>query len=527
MGGNQMDDGGARAKTGSALTGRLETLAPGQPIVFGGDRVAYVSDALAAAFQPGDRLLTDPHSGALLHAPAADHQIAAVAVSRAQAAFAAMGQISDEAVTAFFEAFAERLGDDACWDGIVQANARDVTAAQGRGRSVTRLKVSEAMRRDMIAGLRAWRDAPAGRGRVIERIEHPGWSVEQITAPLGVVGFVFEGRPNVFADATGVLRTGNTVVFRIGSDALGTARAIVRLALDPALKAAGLPPGAAVLVDSAAHAAGWALFADPRLALAVARGSGPAVAQLGAVARAAGTPVSLHGTGGAWMVAAETADPDRFFAAAYHSLDRKVCNTLNVCCIVRDRAAALVPVFLDALIQAGQRRKGWKLHVSEADLDLLPAAIRHARGVVVRADGACEEPLVEPLADADLGREWEWEETPEVTLKIVASVDEAVALFNALSPRFAASLIAEDPAAQARFDAMIDAPFTGDGFTRWVDGQYALNRPELGLSNWEHGRLFARGGVLAGDGVFTVRSRVRQADLDLDRAGAPTPPRKA
>ena len=57
----------------------------------------------------------------------------------------------------------------------------------------------------------------------------------------------------------------------------------------------------------------------------------------------------------------------------------------------------------------------------------------------------------------------------------------------------------------------------GDGFTRWIDGQYALNRPELGLSNWENGRLFARGGVLAGDGVFTIRARVRQSDRNLDR----------
>jgi glutamate-5-semialdehyde dehydrogenase len=59
-----------------------------------------------------------------------------------------------------------------------------------------------------------------------------------------------------------------------------------------------------------------------------------------------------------------------------------------------------------------------------------------------------------------------------------------------------------------------------------VDGQYALSKPELGLSNWAEGRLFARGGVLSGDGVFTVRTRVRQSDPHLDRAGAPTPPRK-
>jgi len=95
-----------------------------------------------------------------------------------------------------------------------------------------------------------------------------------------------------------------------------------------------------------------------------------------------------------------------------------------------------------------------------------------------------------------------------------------------VSPRFDVSLIAEDPAAQARFYEQVDAPFVGDGFTRWVDGQYALNKPELGLSNWQNGRLFARGGVLAGDGVFTVRARVAQADPHLDRGGAATPPRR-
>ena len=172
--------------------------------------------------------------------------------------------------------------------------------------------------------------------RVIDTRSHQGWDVDVRRAPLGVVGFVFEGRPNVFADAAGVVRTGNTAVFRIGSDALGTARAIVEHALDPALAASGLPSGTLVLVDSAERSAGWALFADRRLALAVARGSGPAVAQLGAVARQAGVAVSLHGTGGAWLVAGETADPDRLHHTLVNSLDRKVCNTVNVCCVPRD-----------------------------------------------------------------------------------------------------------------------------------------------------------------------------------------------
>jgi len=93
-----------------------------------------------------------------------------------------------------------------------------------------------------------------------------------------------------------------------------------------------------------------------------------------------------------------------------------------------------------------------------------------------------------------------------------------VRLFNRYSPQFVASLVAEDPEAQARFYDGVNAPFVGDGFTRWVDGQYAFRRPELGLSNWEAGRLFARGGVLSGDSVYSVRARVRQVDVTLNRS---------
>ena len=496
----------------------LDQLTPGMAIPYGGDRVARVPAELAARFHAGDRLVVVQETGALLHVPAAQHAAAATAVERAARAFQAMGFVSDDQVSAFFEAFAARLEAGELWSVIAAANAADVEVARTRGRSTTRLEVSEAMRRDMITGLRGWRDAPSGRGRVLESQAHQGWSVEQVVAPLGVVGFVFEGRPNVFADATGVLRGGNTVVFRIGSDALGTARAIVEHALDPAIAEAGLPPGAASLLDQADHAAGWALFSDRRLALAVARGSGPAVGQLGAVARQSGLPVSLHGTGGAWIVADASADAARFAAVVENSLDRKVCNTLNVCCIVRERANEFVPLFLTALREAGDRRgHNCKLHIVRGDEAYLPADWRQARARVRRAQGDAEEALVDVLELEDLAREWEWEETPEVSLKIVDSVDEAVALFNRYSPQFDASLIAEDPLAHQRFFEGVNAPFVGDGFTRWVDGQYAFDRPELGLSNWEHGRLFARGGVLAGDSVFTVRTRARQSSPALRR----------
>jgi glutamate-5-semialdehyde dehydrogenase len=496
--------------------GTLGQVMAGMPLVYGGNRVATVSDAVALAFRPGDRLVVVESTGDVLHIPAAEHAVAAEAVGRASAAFARMGAVSDTAVTAFYEAFARRLEDAASWTPIAIANAEDVARAQARGRSTTRLAASEQMRRDMVEGLRAWRDAPARRGQVLERVEHEGWTVEQVVAPLGVVGFVFEGRPNVFADATGVLRGGNTVVFRIGSDALGTARAIVAHALEPALREAGLPEGAVTLVDSSSHAAGWAMFGDSRLALAVARGSGRAVAQLGSVARQAGVAVSLHGTGGAWMVADASADPARLGAAIYHSLDRKVCNTLNVLCLPRGRAD-LIAAALDAVQRAGARRRGFKLHVVEGSEAAVPADWFATLVPVRRATGDMDEPLAEPLSVEALGREWEWEETPEISLLLVDDTAEAVALCNTHSPRFVASLIADDPAAADRFAATVDAPFVGNGFTRWVDGQYALCRPELGLSNWENGRLFARGGILSGDGVFTVRTRVTQTDGDVHR----------
>jgi glutamate-5-semialdehyde dehydrogenase len=304
------------------MTAPLTQLTAGMLIPFGGNRVATVSDDLAARFESGDRLVVVQETGALLHIPAAVQDIAEAAVGRAHEAFGQMGAVSDAQIDAFFGMFAAQLEKDDCWRAIAIANAYDVDKARAAGRSTTRLAVSDKMRREMIEGLRVWRDTTSGRGKVLETVEHDGWTVEQAAAPLGVVAFVFEGRPNVFADASGVLRSGNTVVFRIGSDALGTAQAIVEHALIPALRAGGLPLGAVSLVESPERSAGWAMFSDRRLALAVARGSGFAVAQLGAVARQAGTSVSLHGTGGAWLVADHDAPADRFAAVVENSLDR-------------------------------------------------------------------------------------------------------------------------------------------------------------------------------------------------------------
>ena len=496
----------------------LVRLTEGQEIPFGAGEVTIVSADLAERFRDGDHLIVVQSTGALLLIPAAVGDLAADAVADADLAFAELADVTDEQITDFFDRFAAALADDAVFALIADANAADVAGATAKGRSTTRLVLDDRMRTDMVSGLRGWSDSPSRRGGVVDRVEHQAWSVEARRAPLGVVGFVFEGRPNVFADACGVVRTGNTVVFRIGSDALGTARAIVDHALTPALREAGLPEATVRLVDSPTHAAGHALFADRRLALAVARGSGAAVAELGAVASQSGTPVSLHGTGGAWLIAGRSATATTLHQAVLHSLDRKVCNTLNVLAVLRERARELVPVALAAFDQAAsERNTSGRLHVV-AGSETHVSADRFERNVAItRAVGIGDEPAASTIDESGLATEWEWEHSPEITLVVVDSVDEAVELCNRFSPRFVASLVTDDAAEFDRFYAGVDAPFVGNGFTRWVDGQYALNAPELGLSNWQFGRMLGRGAILSGDSVHTIRYQASVTDHTVHR----------
>jgi glutamate-5-semialdehyde dehydrogenase len=500
------------------MTERLASLEPGMAIPWGGTNLTRVSEQLAAAFNPGDSLIVLQHSGELLHIPGAASQIASDAVGAAADAFAAMGSVSDDQITQFYNAFSDALADDESFAPIAMANQQDVASARDRGASATRLILDDPMRRGMIDGLRGWAQSPSGRGKVVGSVPHDGWKIDLVADGLGVIGFVFEGRPNVFADATGVLRGGNTVVFRIGSGALGTAEAIVAHALAPALKESGLPDGAASLVASPSRAAGLAMMSDPRLALAVARGSGVATTRLGAVARQAGNAVSLHGTGGAWIVAGNEANAQDLAGAVYHSLDRKVCNTLNTLCIPKGRVADLMPAVLEAIEKAGDRRgTNAKVHVLEGSEDSVPQIWFERSVAIARAEGEVVERQAESISRDRLGEEWEWEESPEITIAVVESVDEAVDWFNRYSPRFVVSLISSDEDAHGDFFSKVDAPFVGNGFTRWVDGQYALDKPELGLSNWQSGRLFGRGGILSGDSAHTIRTRAVQSNPNIGR----------
>lgn len=446
----------------------------GTPVVVGDTLVPMPE------IQPGDRLVAVPRTRSLLVIRAEALAAATQAVEEAASAFAALSEAPPGSIDAFFLSFADRLADDQVWEKIVEANRGDVARAQQAGRAVGRLRVTDGMRASMISGLRGWAAAESRVGEVMERRKGDGFSIERRRAPLGVIAFVFEGRPNVFADGVGVLKNGNSCVMRIGGDALGTALVLEDQALRPSLVSAGLPAASVRLVRSREHGAGQALFTLPSVRLAVARGSGPTVALLGSIAEQHGIPVSLHGTGGAWMYVDETAKPLQVRNAIINSLDRKVCNTLNV--VVLDQAAveALGPTVASALASRKAR-----VHVC-----------RGSEGVVSPASVVEEQ---------QLAHEWEWDETPDCFLVIARDRSHAIELINRYSPHFVASILSTQPSAFDDFCRRVDAPYLGNAFTRWVDGQWAWNRPELGLTNWERGRLLGRSGFLSGDDIFTVR----------------------
>lgn len=458
----------------------------GQKHVLVGDKVAVLPE-----LEPGQKLLAVTELSELLVLSQAAQQAAHDAVARGNAALEPLRRATDAAISQFFTAFADRLGDPAIFEQIATVNAADVESARARSRSTGRLRLTEAMREAMISGLRGWASAPSRVGELVERRKGEGFAIERRRAPLGLVAFVFEGRPNVFADAAGVLRNRNAAVFRIGGDALGTAVAIEELALRPALASAGLPEGALTLVRSTEHGAAQALFCERSVRLAVARGSGRTVALLGAVARQHGIPVSLHGTGGAWMYVEPSAKPETVRNAIVNSLDRKVCNTLNVLLLDRAAVSTLGPV--------------------------VEAALREVKADVAVLEGS-EGTVTAKLAveESRLAHEWEWDSTPEVSFGVVDGLGRAAALFNQYSPRFVASILSTRAEAFEEWAAAVEAPYVGNAFTRWVDGQWAWLRPELGLTNWESGRLLGRSGFLSGDDITSVR------DFFLDETGLAT-----
>ena len=221
---------------------QAKPLRPGSTVLAPDGTAFPVDEAFASAFQPGDRVIA-------IRAPGCYASLVKTRRRLARRSTAPLTRSSgwDRSMTmpsrCSTSAGAPALADAAVWREIAAVNATDVDRAPRARQIDDAPAVSADMREKMIEGMRGWASTPSRRGALLETIHQDGFRVEMVGAALGVVAFVVEGRPNVLADACGVLRGGNTVVFRIGSDALATARSIMRLAIDPALAASGLPKG--------------------------------------------------------------------------------------------------------------------------------------------------------------------------------------------------------------------------------------------------------------------------------------------
>ena len=483
---------------------KLVSLSEGTQVILQNGRVVRITKELANAFRPGDKLVALQKTGEIKLIPSSESMIAEAAVSNALDGFHRMQSVSSYQIGQFFDHVARLLDNEKIWRQICRANNVDVDRTVARKRPIGRLLTTSNLRKSMISGVNTWKQFISTQEMPTEVINHAEFRVEVFKAPLGVVAFVFEGRPNVLIDACGVLSNGNSVVFRIGSDAIETARTIMNTVIEPALDFSGLPKGAITMVDSTTHASAWALFGDDRISLAVARGSGETTITLGAIAMQQGIPVSLHGKGGAWIVVGEAINEDVVEQAVSNSVDRKVCNTLNTLCLVRSVAEQFVPVVIRAL---EKKHETFRIHVVHGGESFINSSLFKKKVVVNRYGVDHEEFQVDAVSLKSVGTEWDWEESPEITLVVIDDVNEGIELFNKYSPRFVASLLSSCSKELQNFYDRIEAPFVGDDYTRWVDGQLALQKPELGLSNWQLGRLFSRGGILSGDGVYTLRTR--------------------
>ena len=364
----------------------------------------------------------------------------------ATAAAAAVPLLSDDAVTDGLERAAALVGERR--ESIAAANAADVEAAEGLDPgSLDRLRL-DAARIDALAEQLAHLAAlpPLERDEDGWRLEN-GLAVSVRRISIGAVGANFEARPNVAVDVAGqLLKSLNAAVLRTGGAALRTVTVLVDEILRPALEAAGLPTAAVGLARSPEREGARILVSLPHvLPLVILRGSGETTAALAREAAAHGVRTLAHAEGGGVLYIGAAADPGKAEALVAASLDRLgVCNRLNLL-LVDQEAEALLPELL-------------------AVLDRLGIEVREPERI---------------------GHEWanDPDRTASVTVRVVESLDAAVALANEETSGLAAAIATEDADAAARFlDTYRGTAAFWNATTRFTDGFALTGSPETGIN---------------------------------------------
>lgn len=352
---------------------------------------------------------------------------------------------------------------------ILAANDADMAAAEAKGLSAAmldRLKLTPARVEAMAAGLEEIAALPDPVGRLLAEWERPnGLRIARVSVPLGVIGIIYESRPNVTADAGGLcLKAGNAAILRGGSESFHSSGAIVA-ALRQGIAEAGLPADAIQRIATIDRAAVGALLRLDRFVDVIVPRGGKALIER--VASESRIPVLKHLDGICHVYLHASADPEIACRVAVNAKMRRtgVCGAAET--LLCDRAAAdrLLPGVLEALIAAGCEIRG-DAGTRALDPRVLPAT---------------EEDWTTEYLDAIL------------SVKLVDGLEEAVEHINRHGSHHTDSIIADDAAVVERFFAAVDSGILlHNASTQFADGGEFGMGAEIGIST---GKLHARGPV--------------------------------
>ncbi|WP_448579406.1 glutamate-5-semialdehyde dehydrogenase [Thermaurantiacus sp.] len=362
---------------------------------------------------------------------------------------------------------------------ILSANTADMEAAQGLSPAMQdRLLLTPGRVEAMAAGVEAVAALPDPVGAVIKSWRRPnGLSIAQVRVPIGVIGIIFESRPNVTADAGALcLMAGNAAILRPGSESLRSAAAI-HGAMVEGLVAAGLPGDALQLLPSADRAlVGAMLRAEGQIDLVVPRGGKSLVARVREEAR---VPVLSHLDGICHVYIDRSADLRMASDIAFNAKMRRtgICGAMETLLIDRAIAPRCGPI-LGRLLDAGCDVR--------ATADLLPL-----------------DPRLTPASPED----WDTEYLDAIlSVATVEGVDGAIAHIAAHGSGHTDSIVTEDEATAEHFLSAVDsAILLWNASTQFADGGEFGFGAEIGIST---GRLHARGPV-ALEGLTTYKYKVR------------------
>ena len=352
-------------------------------------------------------------------------------------------------------------------DKILEANQKDVQAALAKGMNpglVDRLSLNDARIQAMAEGLLQVASLDDPVGEVISMKPRPnGLLIGQKRVPLGVIGMIYEARPNVTADAFGLcFKSGNAVILKGGSDALESNKAIV-VQIREGLKSAGLPEDAVQLIESTdREVTRQFMRLNDYLDVLIPRGSAGLIRS---VVENSTVPVIETGTGNCHIFVDESADLDMALNIIFNAKTQRigVCNACESLVVHRAVAEELLPLL-------------------KARLDEKQVEIRADKEACALVDGFV------PAAEEDWGREYL---DYILSLKLVDSIDEAIAHINRYNTKHSEAIITSDYANAQRFLNEIDAAAVYvNASTRFTDGFEFGFGAEIGISTQ---KLHARG----------------------------------